>query len=317
MAKTTVSTGIELDSQSIRAARITGRAGRTGLPVISALDEVKGPFTKDEEVVEGLRTLKRRMGISSSDRVAVCVGGKQVYAAQLNFRKLPDEEMKNALRLELRKNLPFDTASATIEYQFMAQVRKKGDSVPVLVTAVANAMLDRNLWLFEKAGMPPAIVDVFPLTVANAALLGKNGRDTSETPRNLIHVGAEFSTFVIDGPAGIPFFTRTLYFSAAELYGPDSSSGTAPQNPEQKVAAFTDEISRSLTYYQNTFRCRTDTLITALGGHAVPSLLERIADNTGCTVTRLDLAGELDAADAPSAGKFDIAITLGMRGMDR
>ena len=102
MPKKNVSIGIELDSESLRAARVTSTdAGMQGDFYISSLEELQGDFTKDEEIISGLKTIKKKFSIIHTDNVITCVAGKQVYAAQTFFRKLPDNEMKNALKFEI------------------------------------------------------------------------------------------------------------------------------------------------------------------------------------------------------------------------
>ncbi len=314
MPKGMVSIGIEIDSQSIRAAKVRpGKSVKGSSPVISSLEEITGSFVKDEEIIDGLKTLRQKMAISSTDIVVTCVGGKQTYAVQLPFRKLPDEEMKTALKFEIRKNLSFDTSGASIEYQFLSQPAKKSDSAPVIVTAVANVLLQRYLRLFDKAGLPPSIIEVFPLTVANTLWAGKDIREPADCGKILLHIGPDFSTVVIDGNE-IPFYNRTIYFSAAELFGPAPGEPLAAREIQRRIAAFTEEITRSLTYYESTYRTKTATTVTVLGSYVVPEIIAKITQDTGLTVNQLDLVNEFDAKQTTTAGKFDIAVSLGMRG---
>lgn len=318
MPKGASAIGIEIDSQAIRAARVAPGRGGGAHATVSAIEEVGGSFTTDEQIVEGLRMLRKRLEISFADTVVTCVGGKQVYATQMMFKKLSDDEMKTALKFEIRKNLPFDTANATIEYQFLSQPSKKNEFAPLIVTAVANTLLRKTLALFEKAGLPPTIIDLFPLTVANSLWAGKLAAGAApDTAATVLHIGPEFSTVVIDGDK-VPFFTRTIYFNTVE------SPVAAQQTPvvtttgdfDRKAAAYTEEISRSLAYYRTTFRTRTAPSLVVLGAYALPELLDKIMRDTSLTISRLDLVSDLDAHQTAPAGKFDIAVTLGLRGME-
>ncbi|MBN1306859.1 MAG: pilus assembly protein PilM [Chitinispirillaceae bacterium] len=318
MPKGAAAVGIELDSRSIRGAKIgPGKTVKAGGSLIAALEELSGPFAGDEAIVDGLRRLRQKMAISFADTVVTCVGGKQTYAAQLSFRKLPDEELKTALKFEIRKNLSFDTAGSVVEYQFLS-APKKNEPAPVIVTSVVNALLQRQLRLFEKAGLPPTIIDVFPLTVANAFRTGRAGAESPERGAVILHIGPDFSTVVIEGDGSdIPFYNRTIYFSAAEIF--DGGAGeplASPREIELRINAFTAEISRSLAYYQSAYRAATDSSLTVLGGYALPELLEKVGHDTGLAVTRLDLVNEFDARQTAPPGRFDVAVTLGMRGRE-
>jgi hypothetical protein len=252
------------------------------------------------------------MAVAFNDTVVTCVGGKQTYAAQITFKKMPDEEMRTALKYEIRKNLPFDTAGATIGYQFLAPNTKKDDLAPVIVTAVSNIILQRYLRLFEKAGLRPDIIDVFPLTIANSFHIRSERVKESDKNAIMLHIGSEFSTLVVDG-AYIPFFNRTIYFSAGELFGPARSDVLAQREIDRRVAAFTEEIVRSLAFYESTYHAKSSNVITVLGNYLVPELLQKIGADTGLPVKPLELVTTIDQKRTGSDGKFDIALALGMR----
>ena len=306
-----VSIGIDLDMQAIHAVKIKHRSvGKNDIPVISAIEEMPGSFVKDDEIIAGLKAIKQRIGVSFSDTVVTCLGGKQTYAAQIAFKKMPDEEMRTALKYEIRKNLPFDTSGAIIEYQYLTHNVKKNDPVPVIVTAVSNIIVQRHLRLFEKAGFRPDIIDVFPLTIANAFHIHSEHIKESEKNAIMLHIGAEYSTVVIDG-ASVPFFNRTVYFTASELFGQTRSDQLTPRELDRRIASFTEEIMRSLAYYETTYHAKASNCITVLGNYLVPELLQKIESDTGLPVKHLDLINTIDKNR--NNGKFDIALALSMR----
>ena len=317
MPKGSVSLGIEFDTQAIRAARIRfGKPGFTtiGTPFIESLTEVTGTFTTDEAILAGLKNIRQHLPLPSVETIVTCVGGKYVYVAQLTFRKLPDDEMKNALKLELRKNLPFDTGNTTIDYQYLTQPQRKTDTAQVIATVVATPYLQRQLGIFEKAGIPPNIIDVFPLTVVNAFLLDRSNLEKSDRGRIVLHIGPDFSTIVIEG-SEVPFFTRMIYFNAAALYDkPLENTGGAP-DPYNTITTFAHEITRSIVYYETTFHSAIAAEITVLGSYAIPSLLTEIGRITGLTVIQLDLVKRFESKQTAVTGRFDIAVSLAMRGI--
>ncbi|MBN1758182.1 MAG: pilus assembly protein PilM [Chitinispirillaceae bacterium] len=315
MPKGTISVGIEIDSQSIRAAKIAcGKSTAPGAMRMLLVEEITGTFTKDEEIIEGLGNLRQKLSIGSTDTVVTCVGGKQAYAAQLNFRKMPDDEMKTALKFEIRKNLSFDTAGATVEYQFLAEPPQKNDPAPVIVTAVANVLLQRTLRLFEKAGIPPTIVDVFPLVVANANWSATTAGNGAAEAVTVLHIGPDYSTLVIDGAAA-PFYNRTIYFSAAELFGATAGEGLAAREIERRITGFTEEINRSITFYEGTYKAKTAAgPIMVTGTFCLPELLAKITQDIGLATSIITIPGIERPNAAQHSERFNIAITLGMRG---
>ena len=318
LLKGPVSIGIDIDTQSMRAARMRhGKPGYTnvGNPVIESLKEISGPFSTDEQTVKGLKKLQQQLSIGPNDAVAISISGKQVYAAQLMFRKLPDNEMKTALKFEIRKNLSFDTAGASIDYQFLAEPARKNDQAPVIVTAVSERQVQHQLQLFDKARIAPSVLEVFPLTVANAFLSDRSNLEKSDLGKIVLHIGSEYSTLVIEG-TGIPFYTRTIYFAAETLFGHEPPPEMTPEEFVHRISTFTEDINRSLVYYESTFKTMTASVVTLLGGYHEPELLEKISGDTGLSVRRLDLAKQFEAEEQVPAGTFDIAIALALRGME-
>jgi Tfp pilus assembly PilM family ATPase len=311
MSEHGVSIGIDLDMQSIRAVKIRN-TGKSTKPVISSIEEITGMFIKDEEVIAGLKAIRQRLSVSYTDTIITNIGGKQIYAAQIAFKKMPDEEMHTALKFEIRKNIPFDTAGATINYQFISQNVKKNELSPLVVTAVSNIILQRYLRVFEKSGLKPEIIDVFPLTIANAYHIHRDTCKEAEKNGCILHIGSEFSTIVIDGE-NIPFFNRIIYFAANELFGPAKSDQIAQREIERRIAAFTEEIVRSLAYYETTYHAKASNILTVLGNYPVPELLQKIQSDTGLTVKLLNLIGSIDNKYASADSKFDIALVLSMR----
>ena len=112
MAKTLItSIGIEFDTMSIRAAKLNlVKSGSKTSVKVMGLSELYGDFSNDDNISGGMKKIKDKSSVTASDRVVTCLAGKQVYVAQMPFKKLADDEMKNALRIEIKKSLPFEVA---------------------------------------------------------------------------------------------------------------------------------------------------------------------------------------------------------------
>jgi hypothetical protein len=175
--KTEAFIGLDYDAGSIRGVRLT-RLAPGGEPRFSleAVHEIGGDFAKDDGLTAALAIMKEKLRIGPGDRVASCISGKQVYVAQMPFRKLKQEETRKALRLELRKTLPFDATTAAIEFQVLEAAAEKPDEQQLLVTAVASTIIAKHLEIMDKAGIKPAIVDTLPTCVATPLLMGRKNR---------------------------------------------------------------------------------------------------------------------------------------------
>jgi Tfp pilus assembly PilM family ATPase len=301
------SIGIEHDQHGIRAARLA-MDGRGGYAV-DRLEDVKGDFAEDDALLEGFRQLKDRLNLSQRDALVACISGKQVFASQMEFRMLPHGEMEQALRLELRKIVHFEVATATLDYQLLPDVEAGAGMTQVLVALAANTLLKRETRLLEKAGLKPTAVDVLAIAVANALWTWKRG-EPGNHPLVALHVGPQISTIVIDGDAS-PFFNRNVYFSAEDTLG----KNTAPAERDKRVKELADEIARSLAFYEkSSFGTGFRELVLMGEFLEAPSLEEQLRRHAGLPVSKMNLPSKLGHARAIEAGHFDLAIALAMRG---
>lgn len=300
--------GIEHDNHSIRAARVS-TDGRGGFAV-DRLEEVKGNYSEDVGLLEGFRNIKAAMAIGNRDTVVICLAGKQVFASEIPFRNLGAEEMEQALRLELRKTVHFEVATATLDYEILDQDDgSSGSQIQVMVALASNSLLKRHLGLLDKAGLRAMAVDVLPVAVANALWAWKAGKEWNH-PLVALHIGSQVSTIVIDGEHS-SFFNRSIYFAAEDVFGPNATTG----DRDKRIRSLSDEISRSLVFYEKNSQVSGFQEILVLGEFLHEEvLLSQIQNNTGIQLKKMDLAGKLGSIREPMPGRFDLAVALALRG---
>lgn len=305
--------GIDFDALSVRAARVAVfRQGKKVRYHIQDLRESAGDFAKDDALAAALRAMAAQVGVRSHDRIVSCVSGKQVYVSQVLFKALPDAEMKTALRFEVRKSLPFESAGSALDYQVLDRPdpEKKGRST-IMVTVVAKALLDRQIFLLEKAGLKPWIVDVLPMAVANAYWAGRD-RDEPDTAAVIIHFMPDVCNLVIDGRA-VPFYSRSIYLSAEELFGAKARD-LAERERQKRLDAFQDELRRSLAYYEKTYGFSNFGPLYVLGDYAAnEELLSLITVKTGLSADVSTLPERLGCEAKADPGRFEVALSLALR----
>ncbi len=312
MAKTLItSIGIENDSMGIRAAKINiTRTGSKARIQVAGLSELRGDFSNDESVAGGMRKMKEKIAIGAGDRVVTCLAGKQVYVAQIPFRKLPDIEMKNALKLEIKKSLPFEVAGASIDYQVLEGARK-GDTIQILVTAVPGVMLSRHLNMLERLSVKPWVVDILPLAIANAFHLSQKSFAIG-LAYIIVHVGPAVVNLIICGDENIPFFHRSIYFSSVELFG----DGVTMEEKDvtKKLGELADEVARSLSFYEKTFSTSNFAGIFIMGEYLEQDTIKNvIGGKTNLTAEVVDVFARLKQTSNAPKGKFEVAMALAMR----
>jgi Tfp pilus assembly PilM family ATPase len=302
-------TGIEFDALTIRAARLSAD-GRGGF-AIATLEEVSGNYAEEASLIESLRQLRTRLGVAQRDTVVTCLSGKQVFAAQLDFRRLTGDEMEQALRLELRKMVHFEVATATLDYEILDDEEgSTSGQCRVMMALAANSLVSRQMAILDRAGLRPSAMDVLPLTVANA-LWAWRGAGGMESPCVAIHVGTQASTLIIDGEY-CPFFYRSIPFSAEEA----NAEGQAPAEKAKRLTSLAEEVSRSLAFHEKNSGTAGYKELVLLGEHVEEAdFAEAVKRRTGLGTVRMDLASKIGGMrDGIQTGRFDLAVALALRG---
>ncbi|MCL2182929.1 MAG: pilus assembly protein PilM [Chitinispirillia bacterium] len=321
MGKKQTFVGFELDAVSIRGARLSmeqrGKGGQPEWRLLTA-EEVTGDLFEDAQALVALKKLKEKLGVQTGDRVSICLGGKAVYAVQMDVRRLPDNEMAGMLKLELRKSMPFEASAASFDYQFLpvGEDHPKDAGIPVMVSAAANSFLNRYVSLYDRAGLRPYHVDVLPISIANAFWASKAGAAAKPEDTHLIlHVGSDVCTLVIDGGKS-PFFTRSFSFNIGQAIGSAGAAGEGGAGIPDillQMNVLSSEITKSVTYYKNTYQGGAVSTITVMGNHASHPAFDALGQKMGYEVQTVETAGAVLAVKPPEAGKYDLAVTLAMQ----
>jgi len=306
------SVGIEFDNLGIRAAKVSAsKKGKYIQHAVEKLEEVRGTFKDDKELIEGLRKVKSKLSVGMNDTVVTCISGKQIHIAQIPFRLVPDNEMKSALKFEVRKSLSFESSSSTLDYQVLQTADAKEETSSVLVVAAANMLIEKHLMLFDKAGMKPVVVDVLPLAISNVFWRESMDKEYGSA-YTMIHLSPTSCTMVFDGSEA-QFYTRAIAFSASELLG-EGKEAIAEAERQRRLSSFADEVKRSLSYYEKTYRVPKFSECYLMGEYVTaPELIAFLKSDVGIEGKYSEFAGVYSENVGAAPGKFDIAIALAMR----
>jgi Tfp pilus assembly PilM family ATPase/Tfp pilus assembly protein PilN len=304
--------GLEYDNRSIRAVKIRGNDN--GEFALEKAEELRGDFRSDERLRGALNKVKDKLGIGGTDIVISCLTGKQVYAAQIPFKLLPKDQMVSALKIQIRKTVPFEVANAALGYQIMKQASSKDEESQVMVNVAAKTLLNKQLKDLEKLGIKPLIVDIQPLALANAIIAEAGLGLKPGVPLVTLHIGPTICTIVIDGLKQT-FFHRSIYFSSAEMLGSGRKSPAIERERGRRLRALGEEVSRSLAYYEKNFPVVNSFSKILICGDYLddPELLEALQQGTGLQVTKLNLAARSLSKVQVQPGKFDLALALALR----
>jgi type IV pilus assembly protein PilM len=304
-----------------------------------AIREVPSP----EAMKDTLRDLLAQSRIKTR-RVVSSVSGRSVIVRYVTMPFMTDEEMKNAIKYEAAKYIPFEVEDMILDYQRMeeegaAQGGEKGREMRVLLVAAKRDFINEHAALIEDLGLMPTVVDVDSFALGNGfELAGTVKPDAFDWTKitALVDIGAvKTNVNIVKGD--VSYFTREIFIGGDEMTDAVSKKANLDVKEAEKLkrepgnqatqvqdaaAQVLDdlchEIHLSLDYFENQFDRPVDDLRVSGGASLVPGLDEAFEKAFGRKplhwnpVEHLDIDRDrLDAA-AVNAYSSQLAVAVGL-----
>lgn len=305
--------GIEYNPGSIRAARVLGTPVKGGARYeLLGTRELLGDFTKKKHCVDALKELHSSLGISHSDVVVGAMAGKQVHVAQLPFKKIPNSEMRNALRFEIRQSLPFDAMGAYIDYQWIHE--PQGNAEGQLVAAVvANKYFDYLVDCFKESNMRIDILDVLPLVLSNSLWARRLTLDEG-IAHVCLNITEDYCSLVVDGN-NVNFYSRTIPFKFQYYLGERNGNSIEDFEKQNAMRGLADELRRSLSYYEKSHESKGFGRLSLSGRYCdSDDLLMLLQKEVSLPMVSIQMKDLLNGSNKTSGLEYEVALTLAMRG---
>lgn len=314
-AKTVI--GLDIGTRAVKAVELTWSDG----PVITGFGyaELSGPEAVPETVMRVLRE-----NSFHTRRVVTSVSGKAVIVRYLTMFKMSPDDLKNAIKFEADKYIPFDVEDVVMDCQpFNAE--GLGDLAPnemrVLLVACKRAVIDEQLRILASVNLQPEVIDVDVFAIGNAFELAvRRGPEARGRVTALVDIGAsKTSVNVMRGASSL--FTREIHaagdaFTAAlasrlnlkqaEAEALKLRPGAEQERMRAAVAPAVDDLSNevrlSFDYFENQFDRGIDEVLLSGGGSRLVGLTQDLARTFGKPTTTWDPTGDLPIA----AGTVDV-----------
>ncbi len=340
--------GIDIGSYSVKLLATQGGVGgsrfwlseaRLGSGEAGAVSEPDA-----ETVARCISTCLEKVGLTARSFFGVSVGvsGADVIVKQVTLPLMDDDEVAQALRFEARKHLPFDPQGMMIDYQIIGRYASE-KRLDVLLAAVSQERLDRQLEALRLLGMDADIVDAAPLALTNALV---HRADLERDAQLLLDIGHTASYLTLY-QRGEPYFSRRLEFGGRHLTESIMKANQVPfeEAEEFKIAAGSDEpgflvdwdlpelravaetlrtglsddLLRSLAFYRTLGQLPEQMNLWISGASArIPGLAARLTEMLGLPVLTFNpidyLTGESRGIRKPAAGpQYALAFGLALR----
>ena len=302
-----VALGVDVGTSAIKVAEVR-RSGRGielvryGIAETPSGAVATGMILDPPSVSGALSTLLRTSGIRRRQVVA-SVTGPNVFARILRLPPIPEDEVKQAIRWEAERHLPFPVEEAVLDAQVVGEVTEDGQrQLEVLLAAAPEAMALTCIEMLDGAGLRAVAVELSALAMVRAlSLRGMPGTVA------MVNLGAS-TTEVAIVRGGVPQFTRTI----AEGFGAllqdvrVASGGGEARVPAAAFGdvldALTTTLRRSFDFYRRQYAGHQIDRILLCGGGARAGAVDRhlalemeIPVAIGSPLDGIHLAPRLDA----------------------
>ncbi len=328
MAKANCILGLDIGTYSVKAVELTRSGGDLVVTGIG-WERIPGP----DMVADTVNALANDRRFKAR-RVVTAVSGRAVIVRQVNMAEMPPDELRQNVRYEADKYIPYDVEDVQLDCQLLGPA--DSGQVRVLLVAAKRQLIDEHLDLLHRAAVKPAVVDVDSFALANAFELANQKGELAESGQTvaLVDIGA-FKTSICIVSDKSECFTREVYTAGSALtdaiakrFGEDQADMEhLKENPGDSLADVREaiipvieelgnEIRLSFDYYENQFERTVSRVFLSGGSVLFPGMAEAIGQVLEVETQRFSPLANLDVAAADGelleARGSDLAVALGL-----
>ena len=271
------------------------------------------------------------------------LSGPATIIRYINFPRMNEDELRQALRFEAQKHIPFNLSEVNLD----ACILKKDlpdNKMLVLLAAVKKDSIKQRLKLIVDAGLTANLIDIDSLGLVNAFNFNY---PPEGNPKHkaiaLLNIGASFTNLNILED-GLPRLSRDLGIGGnnftqklSDLFGIDFASAEALKlKPDQErlakitsgiesvLSGLASEVRISFDYYESQCVTSVSKIFLSGGGSLFPGFKDMLANLLGIEVAywdpleRIQLSSNIDSKKAKSAsGQLAVAVGLALRQQER
>ncbi|MFH1226665.1 MAG: type IV pilus assembly protein PilM [Planctomycetota bacterium] len=300
--KTTKSiVGLDIGTSAIKAIELTPSPTASGSYVISGYG-IKD-LAPQQDLKDAVKEFFDTSGLHTR-KVVTAVSGKSVVVRYITMPKMPDEELRSAIKYEASKYIPFEVEEVVIDCAPLPSLEEpKPDQeekeMRVLLVAVKKQTIEEHIALIEQVHLLPLIIDVDCFAIGNAFELhqkfstaGASSPDKKVSA--MIDVGAtKTNVNVVYGTDS--YFTREIHIAGndftealvkriglqpAQAEALKRDPGMKQEEVKEVVASIIEElcheIGLSFDYFEHQSDKKVEHIYLSGGGSQIIGLEEAI-----------------------------------------
>ncbi|MGC8811045.1 MAG: type IV pilus assembly protein PilM, partial [bacterium] len=207
--------GVDLGSQTVKL--VAFKIGERG-PLLTHLAVKAIPWEEEKDLSFGKEVLKaifHEINLKPQKVRLVC-SGTGMHIRRLSLPAMPPEELKEAVRWELKNQIPQSIEAMEVRFHILGEKPEEGGSPRLDLIAVAcpQSTLERLLTIAAKAEIKPTHLDVAPFALWNLILTCQENASAEDLA--ILDMGAE-KTGIYIWQKGVLQFSREIIPGGADF----------------------------------------------------------------------------------------------------
>lgn len=277
----------------------------------------------------------------SYQAVNISVSGAQTVIRYIDFPKMEEAELKQALKFEAQKYIPFPISEVKLD-SYILRTTLADNKMLVLVAAVKKDFVNQRLKIIQEAGFKANIVDLDSLALINAFNFNypkDENADTKNKAVALLNIGASMSNLSIL-ESGLPVLSRDIHIAGNTLTqkiqdllsidpkaAEEAKLNTQKEQLEKVIAAadavlsdLAKELRVSFDYYESQSTSSVTRIFLSGGGGQMAGLKDALANLLGFEVEywdpfrKIKIPENIDTEEIKAlSGQLAVAVGLALR----
>jgi len=279
--------------------------------------------------------------IAPSQAINISLSGASTVIRYIDFPRMKEDELKQALRFEAQKYIPFAINEVNLD-SYILKEDLSDNKMLVLVAAVKKEFINQRLKLIQEAGLKTNIVDLDSLALINAFNFNYSKEEDANIKNKtiaLLNIGASMSNLnILEN--GHPVLSRDIYIAGNNLAGKMQdavgidlkSIGELEPNidkeklnkvvitAESVLSDLSKEIRTSFDYYESQSASSVSKIFLSGGGSKFSGLKDMLANLLGIEVEywdplrQISIADSIDSKEAKElSAQLAVAVGLALR----
>ncbi|MDP3534388.1 type IV pilus assembly protein PilM [Halomonas sp. M1] len=244
----------------------------------------------------------------STRKAAVAVPASAAITKTLTFpASLSEDEIEERITAESDRHIPFPFSEVAFDFQCLGPAPFDEDQQQVVLVACRQQDVSQLTETLERAGLEPAAVDVETFAMERSLAELRRQLNVENDPTacvGLVDIGANMNAFhvvrggqivysrdTVYGGRQLTDAIRDRYSMSNEEAGFAKKRGGLPDDYQDMVLnpfleTVVQQVGRSLQlYYTAARQHEVQHIVLAGGSSVIPGLAERIAEDSGMSVT--------------------------------